>query len=311
MGMAQALSLVSRPTGLLKIQVNVGESKPISIPLADAYVYAGTVSTAGADRITTTGAGWAVNAYGPLASNPHLVRFTTGGASGQHYRITSHTADTLIIQTGGLPLNSLVSAGDQYEVVPADTLARLFGADARPAGVYANADSQQADNVMIRGTAGVLTFFNDGVSWYRVGTSSPQNAMVLMPENGFIYVRRGATPFSFSVNGQTPVTNLATEIPAGRTTLIANRFPIDTTLNSLGLHLLPGWLKGADSSIVDNVLLYASGQWKTYYHNGANWLLVGNPTAQDPAISTGSSIVIVKRPGSNVTLNQPRPYAVE
>lgn len=306
----EAQTFVSRPVGVLKFDVNAGESKPFSLPVSENYVFSGAVSTVAAASITTSDAAWGADAFGPLASNPHLIRFTTGGAAGRHYRIVSHTADTLTIQTGGTDLTASVAMNDRYEIVPADTLARLFGENAALAGVNVSADPQQADNVMIRGASGWLTFFNDGVNWYRAGTSAPQNHMVVPPESGFVFVRRGATPFSFTLSGQPPVTNLITDLPAGRTVLGANRFPVDTTLNALGLHTAAGWLKGADTNAVDNVLIYAAGVWQTYFHDGTNWLLVGNPTPQNPAIPAASSIVIVKRGGA-ATINHPRPYDVD
>jgi len=308
---SEAQTLFSRPVGVMQFTVNAGESKPLSLPVSETYLFGGAVSFVSAASITNTGANWGANAFGPIATNPHLVRFTTGSATGRHYRIASHTADTLTLQTNGTDLTSLVVATDRFEIVPADTLAGLFGANAGAAGVTTGTNSQTVDNVLVRGTSGWLTYYNDGTNWLRAGSSGSQNNTIIPPESGFVFVRRGATPFNFTLSGEAPITNLVTELPAGRTVLGANRFPVDTTLNALGLHTTPGWLKGSDANAVDNVLISAGGTWQTYFHDNTNWLLVGNAAPQNPTIAAGSSIIIVKRPGSTATVNQVRPYSLQ
>ncbi len=305
-------SVVTTPVGFTSVVVNANSIKALSLPFNTPPDFAAAISTvnAGALTIQTTSAGWGVNAYGPFGSNPHVVRLVSGAAIGRQYKIASNTSDTLTLVAGS-DLTGVAST-DTYQIFPTATLQSLFGATGT--GLNVNADPTLADNVLLRGSSSWITYFNDGTQWVRQGPGTVSNNVAVSPEQGFLFVRRAGTAYTFTALGAVPITNLQTDFPANQITAFGNRFPVDTNLVGLGLDLQPGWNKNADPTLADNVLVRGSS-WITYYFDptaGVNsWVRQGPQTPnQNPPILTGTSVVVVRRAGSNVTLNQALPYTL-
>ena len=306
-----AQSVVTDPVGFYSASALTGKSLALSLSLDNTPAnFSGPASAVTASTVMTNSAGWTVNAFGPFASNPHIIRILSGTGVGQQFRIASNTADTLTLTTNGTDLTTVMAAGNRYEILTTNTLASVFGATGT--GLLTNADPQQADNVLINIGTGWLTFFNDGTKWLRVsGGTASQNNVAILPEQAVLFVRRGATDLPLTVVGSVPTTNLITPLPANKSTFLANRFPVDTTLVGLGLSSLPGWTPGSDPNTADNVLLNIGTGWLTYYYDGTKWLRVSGGTgAQNPTIKTGSAVLIVRRAGSDIVYNQPLPYVL-
>jgi hypothetical protein len=237
----------------------------------------------------------------------------TGTAVEKQFRILSNTSDTLTV-VSGTDLTG-VAAGDQYQIFAAETLQSLFGGNGQINGQTLNTrgDSTLADNILLRTGSSWNTYFNDGTQWLKQGTGSPSNTVAVPPEQGFVFVHRGGTAYTFTALGVVPITNLKTDFPASSTSSFGNRFPVDTTLAGLGLQQLAGWNKSGDSTLADNVLLKnpTGGGWSTFYHDGNQWLKQGTGTPSDTQpIAIGTSVVVVRRAGSLVTLEQTLPYSL-
>src|SRR4051812_17492649 len=268
-GSSSAQTVASNPVGFTTTTVAPGALRALSLPFNKLPDYAAAVSSANAGALTiqTVNAGWTANAFAPFASNPHVIRMTSGTAVGKQFRISSHTADTLTLLAGS-DLSG-VAANDTYQIFASETLQSLFGQNGTLNGqsVTTNANSTLADNVLVRGGTSWVTFYNDGTNWKRQGPDTISNTTAITPEQGFLFLRRGGTNYTFTALGAVPITDLKTDLPANATTSFGNRFPVDTTLVALGLDSLPGWNKNSNAALADNVLVRGGTSWITYYYD--------------------------------------------
>lgn len=301
-------SVSTDPVGFTTVAVPANRVTALALSLDDMPAYAAAASSVGSNTIQTANAGWASNAFGPFSSKPHVVRMMTGANKGRQFNIASHTADTLTL-LAVTNLNTLIAPGDQYRIFASATLASLFGATAP--GMNTNEDPELADNILIRGTSAWLTYYNDGTQWRRQGPGTVSNNAALLPEQGFLFVRRNNAT-SFTAVGTVPTTNLKSDLPGGRVVFLGNRFPVNTTLVALGLDQLSGWKKDADPELADTVLIRGSSAWLTYYHDGTSWIRQGPQSPnQNPTIPSGQSVLVVRRGDTSITLDQPRPYSLD
>ena len=301
-------TVATDPVGFTSSTVAAGRTGALALPLDNMPAFTGPVSNRTTNTIQTTNAGWTAGDFGPFNSKPHVIRVLSGASQGRQFRISSNTTDTLTLTTGSTDLTSAIANGDRYQILPVDTLSSLFGQNAP--GLVTGTDPNAVDNVLIRGAAGWLTYYNDGTNWLRQGAgSTPQNNVPILPETGALLVNRGTSAFSFTLTGAVPTTKLKTELPANRLTILGNRFPTATTLVGLGLHTLPGWNSNPDPALADKVLFRGANGWLTFYYDGTNWLRQGaGSTAQNPGISVGTSVLVDRRAGTDVTLEQQLPY---
>jgi len=303
------------PVGFNSITVGQNTTTALSLPFNKVpdFVAAATDVDTTAKTIQTTGAGWAANAFAPFFTNPHIVRIVSGAAIGRDFRIVSHTADTLTLDASSNMAGMLDT--DRYQIFPSETLNSLFGPTAP--GLNRNANPTQADNVLVRGTASWATNYNDPTDgWLDQSTGEPSGTVGITPDQGILLVRRGGGDYVFTDLGAVPITNLKTDFPQSKVTSFGNRFPVATTVNGLGLHLLAGWNKGPNPTIVDNLLVRGSSSWTTLYFDSTydadgEWL---DQSTGDPAGATsipiGASVLVVRRAGSDITLDQARPYTL-
>jgi subtilisin family serine protease len=301
-------SAATEPIGATTVSIAANGSKALAFGLDNLPAFVGSAATVAANTIQSTGARWTVNAFGPYDSKPHVLRMLSGSSAGRQYRIASNTADTVTLATDGIDLTAAIANGDRFAVIPTDSLQTLFGATAPE--LTRNTAPGAADNVQVRHSLGWFTYFNDGAQWLRQGAGdAAQNNVTLSPEQGIMFVHRGNAAKPFTLSGLVPTTNLKTDLPAGKTTMLGNRFPQATTLAALGLHTATGWAANANPAAADQVLIREESGWATYYHDGTNWLREGaGATPQNPEIGIGQAVMVVRRPGTDLTLDQPRPY---
>lgn len=314
----QAQTVATDPVGFTTTTIQSGKLAALSLPLDSISNFTGPTTTVTASSIQSTGAGWATNAYGPFATNPYVIRVLSGTSQGRQFRIDSNTTDTLTISTGG-DLTTQIANGDRYEIIKVQTLLSLFGAGAPGLShtTSVQTDPAAVDNILIRGSAGYLTYYYDDVTghWLRqAGGTTNRDNTPLLPDQGFLFNRRAPGDYALTVLGAVPVTNLKTDLPANTVTNFPNRFPVATTLSALGLQTFAQWVKESNSSnpnpaAVDTVLIRGSAGWLTYYYASdvGHWLRQGGGTTSRDStpIDIGSSVLIVRVPGSNITLNQP------
>lgn len=303
-----AQTVATDPVGFENTVVQAGTIAALGVPFDRPADFQGAVSSRTSTTLTTTSAGF--GSLGPFASNPHAVILLSGANVGRRYLIDSNTTDTLTITTGG-DLTTQIAATDKYKVVPCHTLASLFGATGT--GLVTGGSAATADTVQLRSGGAWLTYFNSGTQWFLSGGGSTnRNNTPVLPEQGFLFSRRPGSDYTFTGLGAVPTTALKTDFPANAVTSFANRFPKDTTLKDLGLHAVAGWALGGSAAATDNVLIRSGGAWLTYFHNGTQWFLSGGGGANRDAtpVPIGASVLVVRRPGSDITLNQPLPYTL-
>ena len=186
----------------------------------------------------------------------------------------------MTLQTNGTDLTTATANGDHYDVVAIQTLSTFFGptADPNKPPINRNADATVADNVLLRGAFGYLTYYNDGANWLLVsGGATPQNDVALLPDQGFLFQRRAGPAIALTVTGAVPRSNLKTDLPANKITIFPNRFPVGTTLTGLNLQSIGTWKKDDDATLADNLLIRGSFGWLTYYVNAAGqWRLTSS-----------------------------------
>ena len=299
--------VATAPVGFTTIIIPAGEARALSLPLSNFPAYSGVISSLSGNTIQTLNANWS-NSFGPFESNPHVVRFLSGANKGGQLRILANTQDTLTLSASSSEVAATLAPGDRYDILAVSTLQSLFGANAP--GLAQNSDPNLADNIVLRGGFGWLTYYNNGAQWLRQGAgSTSQNSVAILPEQGFLLVRHGYAPFAFTVAGPVPMATLRSKLPAGKVTSFGNRFPADLRLSDLKLNLLPEWVANPLALAADFVLIYQSSAWHSYYYNGSIWLEEETGAGpQDPIIALGSSVLIARGAGDDATLEQAPPY---
>lgn len=315
-----AQSVTTNPVGFNTITIQPNTIRALALPIDNIPAFTGPVSSRTATTIDTTNANFTVS-YGPFSTNPHVIRVLSGASQGRQFRIASNDTDTLTLTPGtGVDLTTLIADGDRYEILAVETLGTLFGT-ASPAGLNTGG-AGTADNVILREGTAYNTYFNDGTNWLGTSTGGTiQNNRPILPEQGFLFVRRAGTR-SFTVTGAVPITKLVTDFPASRTTLFANRFPLNYKLTPDGATNPPtpginfqaaaNWNSNANFNLADFVQIRSGATYNTFYHNGSVWLRQGQEQlgAQNPTIGAGTSVVVTRRAGNPVVLDQALPYSV-
>ena len=257
--------------------------------------------------LADSAAAWTPNQWTAI---PHLVRVTSGVSDGRFFLITAHTATELTVDTGGADLSAALSAGDEYEICPADTLGSLFGTDSVP--LKTGATALIADQVKLWNGAAWDIYYHNGTAWRLNGSTENQNATVVFPDEGMFLVHRNSRTVKLFFAGVVPTTVQKTELPGPATRFAANRFPVKMTLLNSGIAALPGWRASRNVSQADTVQLWTGSQFLTYYFNGAHWKAAGATKIQDDAgIQRGSAFFVKRRStaaGLEAFLSQQPPY---
>ena len=304
-------------------------STVISVPFYATAAFESLISSVdSSNQISVSGAAFTTNQWVPASpAETYLARLKSGMSVGRFFLITSNTATQLTLDTvtagytlvTSSPTTSQiqVNVGDQVEILPANTLASLFGSTAATVPFLQAASAGAADNIyLFNGIAFDVYFFN-GTSWRKSGSLANQNNTVILPDRGVFIVRRGTTPLNLTFLGTVPSTTEQTDITGPGSTFRSNRFPVDFTLagtNPLNLQLLPNWLGGASASAADDVYLWNGTGWSVYFYNNStgHWRKSGSLNDQDTQpVPSGAAMFIVRQStaqGSTSTLVQLLPY---
>ncbi len=329
------------PVGFVTVGVTAGtgaakKNTLFSLPLLETESIdgqvAGTITEVTANTISNSNANWTAGALSNPAT-PYLIQITSGAAEGRMFLISSsantggaiagapNTATTVTVSSldaSQVDLTSLgiVTGTDTYKIYACDTLSSFFGTPAS-SGVQGGSSAANADTIIavVNGSSSTYFYSTTNNRWSRVALGSPDSSNVpLLPYYGIQYGRLANTPLSFVVTGSVPTIDRQVSIKNSGPTLLAQYWPADSTLGSLGLQNLPGWQTGSSASAADTVVLTSAGSANTYFYNGTNWkrVALGSPNADDTVIPLGTTISIIKK-GSAAgysTLAQQTPYSL-
>ena len=314
------------PVGFVTVTVpaaadaSTPSSSVLSIPLYAAADYVSTVATIDSTtQFSLTGAAWTASQFA-VSTAPRLVRIkvsTTVPANiGRFFLVSANTTNqlTVILPSGTTNISNVLSVGDSCEIVPASTLGSVFGTTTP---VVQTGTSSVADNVLIWNGSNWATYYHNGTIWKKGGVigSTDFSGTVIYPDEGVFFIRRATSSLPLTMMGTVPSTVERSDLPVQASTLLSNRFPIDTVLsgtNGLNLQNVTGWTAGATSNTADNVFVWNGTNWKTYYYNGSIWKKTGviGSTDQGPitTITAGSAVFITRIGAATATLSQALPY---
>lgn len=314
------------PVGFVTVGITAGTGTAkrntlFSLPLLEteaiAGQVAGTITAVTANTISNSDAGWTAGELSNPAS-PYLIQITSGAAEGRMFLIASsaatggavagtpNTATTVSVSSVDaaqvdLTTLGIVAGTDTYKIFACDTLSSFFGTPAST-GIQGGSAATAADTVVavINGSSQTYFYKTDSVParWTRVALGSPDSSNVpLLPYYGITYGRLPATPLSFVVTGGVPTIKRQVAIKNSGPTVLAQYWPADSTLGSIGLQNIAGWQSGASASSADTVILFAGGTASTYFFDGANWrrVALGSPIADTTPIPVGASLSINKK----------------
>ena len=308
-------TVASVPEGFINFTIPAGsQATPsvatFSIPLSAAIPAnfagraAGTISSVTATTLTNTAAGWTAGALSQAAS-PYFLRIKGGAAAGRTLLISTaagqqNTATTVTVDNQGTPLTGLgIVAGDTYEIFPADTLFSLFGSD-----VLGGSSTANADVVRLLGASGWQEYYYDttAAQWRINSVATSQNNVVIRPDTGVIFYRRGSAPLALSVSGRVPATDLRIVLNEAGTSFITG-FPVDTPLAQAGYDSMPGWVSNNGSiPDADKVIIFDGAFWNSYNYNqsAAQWRNGSVPVNQGAAIKilAGNPVIIESPTGA-------------
>lgn len=320
------------PVGYITLKVDGGTgsvrkgnllSLPLAVPLKRDGAMTGTITNVGASTLTNANAGWTPGQLSMVAQ-PALVRMTSGSAAGSTFLIstaTPNTATTVTIDAKNLTqgaLNTLgIAAGDQYELLACDTISSFFGTP-ESTEVYGGANANVADNVVIVTNGASETFFYSTTlnRWTKSGLL-PTDAthFPIHPDAGVYYYRLATTGFEIPLPGRVPTTKRIAWIKKSGNTVLANSWPVDTTLNEMGIHGIATWVSHASAGSADKVKTITDGVLRTFWHDGANWReeTSGSPIADNTVIPAGSAVHITKNGSLTgyTQLEQSLPYSLD
>jgi hypothetical protein len=319
---------VSSSFGAITVDFPVGSTIPLSIPLISPAVDLETVTSVSSTTVTSSAANWTSNYAGA-----YYLHVTYGANVGVDFLISSNTTTTLTFAATNM--NALISAGDMFEIVPANTLASVFGTStstvvqtATSTACPSGFTSTCADSVNLWNGNAWTTYYNNGTHWVGIDSNKAivtanADSTAIPPNSGATFTRASgpsnAQTLSLPLMGRVPPSTMAAPAPApGTTTLLGNRFPQATTLKALGLQSIVGWVSSTTASKADQVSLWNGSSFATtYYYDGQMWRKVGSALDFDDLLIDVMTVISVQRvqpvsgqSSTSTTFTQIMPYSL-
>ncbi len=277
----------SPPAGLVTITAPARSQVALSLPLDATTVFVGEVSS-----VLKRGIAWQLSPTDlvPLVGprNALVLRFTGGRSAGLSFPVRALNAGartaSVSLELTTEDLTTMVSVGDPFEILSADTLASVFGSDAR--GLVTNADPDLADNVRILRGGIWQAYFHDGRAWrLRSDPKGPSRAFtVILPGQGFVLARRGASPYRLELVGRVPGRGSGPVLRRGEPILVSSPLPTAFRLADLDLRRL----RDGDAAVV-----LRNGQWTRFVYRDETWVAGnGNATPRGPVLPVGSAVLL-------------------
>lgn len=329
-------TVATDPVGFVTLTIKGGSpaTTQLSIPLLDTADITGQavglITGVGANSITNTNAGWATNGLSAVA-NPHLIQITSGNAAGRMFLIATNpnTSTSLTINSTDILQGNLttlgVAAGDGYKILPCDTLTTLFGTNPTAAapgglGVRGGTAVTNSDNVNLIVNGATKTYFyrtNSTPGWVATTFGNPLSGNTpLPPYAGLQYVRRATSNITFTATGSVPTSLRRVMVKNSGPTLLAQYWPVNSTVAGLALQTIPGWVASTNPASADKIsVVSTNGSSATYFYDGTNWRqqAFGNPIRNTNPVALGSAIQITKigSAGGYSTYSNAVPYSLQ
>jgi uncharacterized protein (TIGR02597 family) len=332
---AQASSTVSVatiPTGLISTTVAAGTTSHLSVPFTAQPIYTSSVTAVTANTISVgdSPAPFTMNLASPAA--PYLVKFLSGTEMGRVLLITANTASTLTLDTtdnsnGSVALNDAtfsVASGDTFEIVPATTLASMFGDNSAQNSLKLTGSSSifTSDTVSIYSASlsrWVAFYFNTTDNcWETTGSTSNANATVLFPYSSLTITRAaGQASASVSLSGRVAeVPVLVKSVGQGVASHVSTGYATDLSLSQINLG--SSWVKSTSIYTASTLSIYNASlnRFCTYYQlPDSTWRLSTDATTDqsNTVIAAGSSVTVVNQQnltGASSFLATSMPYSV-
>lgn len=299
-----AVTAYSPPVGGMTINATAGQTISVALPLLHASVGSGAIvgkiSAVGSNYIDVVGANWTAGGFSAVA-NPYYLRITSGASAGRVMPIstTANTATRLNVVNDGVDLTASGGpvAGDGYEIVLADTLFSMFGANTLQGGP----DMASSDNVQIWGGASWQIFYYNTTRnrWERNGFPNINaNNVLVRPDRGFIITRRASTTLTMHVSGRVPTLAPVYFHSRAGSTFLSSGVPVTQTLAQLGLNTrAAGWVSGTSIATSDTIQVWGGASWQIFfYHSGNNrWQRDGFPNINANSVNLSGRPFVVRR----------------
>jgi uncharacterized protein (TIGR02597 family) len=311
---AQNATVSTVPVGYMSFSLSgaVSASVPrytaVSLPLADGIIYRGTLASVNsATSLTVTNT--VTDTF--TSTTPYLLKLTSGAHQGRTFVISSNTGSALTVNNDGTPLNTLSPAltvgasGDKFIIYPADTLSGVFGSSTLGSTSAANADQVW---VWQPSSARYNKYYYNTTNsrWQESVFQTPSNTLVLRPDAGILFLRRGLTALTIEATGEVPTTETRVQVRDSGSTYVATSLPADTNLVNLGLQNKASWVKGTSAAASDQVWVWqtSSARFNKYYYNTTNnrWQETVFQTASSTLpIPAGTPVFLKKAAASGST----------
>ena len=210
----QGYLMVTCPAGSVTAPSVTTFSLPLSSTVPSTFVglATGQIASVGSNTISidSTGTGtWSPGALSQAAT-PYFIRITSGVSCGQTFQIsttTANTANMVTILNQGLDLTSasegIATAAssttpDTFQIFPGETLNTFFGTSTMGSDAAATADVVE----LYSGGLWNDYYFNTNSSmWQKGSVPVDQGPVVLRPDSGITFYRRGGTQLCIHVMG--------------------------------------------------------------------------------------------------------------
>ena len=276
----------------------------------------GKITGVTSNTITNSSAAWSAGALSQAAT-PYFIRIMSGAAKGRTLQITTtaNTSTTITVNNQGTDLTTLgITTGtDTYEIFPGDTLNTFFGTSTLGSTAAASADVVRIHS----GTVWNEYYFNTTANQWRLGSVPVnQNNVVLRPDSGITFYRRGTSALQYVVLGRVPSTDLRVVVNNSGITYVGGVFPVNQTLSTANFNSLSGWVNNTGSvTTADKVTIWSGSVFNSYNFNQAanQWRNGSVPVNQNNVVITAGTPVIIERPNvasGTTTLVKPIPYDV-
>ena len=238
----------------------------------------------------------------PASDNHYIVEFTSGPYVGLIKQITSFTSNTVTV-LGNLPL---IGDGTQFTIRKDHTLGSLFGDGTtnNPLApcIAAGPSITSADIVSVLSSSGTWNQYfyqtaqsgKAGTGGWRLSTNPDQtrspytagtnraNVRVSLG-TGFAFKTAAGTKNIF-LNGEYRGTRERVTLDSSKGVVIANPYPVSTTLADLGV--ATSLRTNSVASFADKVNVLEGGKYVQFYNNGTGFVNSTNSSA------SGNGIVI-------------------